>query len=643
MEDPLRLSQSVELVAEKNSQAPTSAQSSYIQQWINYFENSSLTNGISPTLKEAAMNGKLRNCHFRSTCWQLFLECLPASTDYWESTLKKSREVYNIAKKKHMFNPSNEQSNVQFDNPLSLNEQSNWSRYFKSNDIKAMIERDVNRTCPEIDYFHKNNVRHMLCSILFTYACEYPQISYKQGIHELVAPLLFVLHCDLQAFQHAKELGDLPEIFSIVLDSQYIEHDAYTMLVKLMESTHRWFAFKNEEVNLETNDSTSICNKTLGEGTEDSIQTKTPPLVITKKLDYIHNTLLKQFDNELYLHFEKLQIIPQVYGLRWIRLLFGREFVLQDLLVLWDALFVDSKDLLLVDYIFVAMLVNIRHKLLQPEYCEVMKILMKYPNYIDIHELVQLALHFRNPTSHMKPVTLLTKFEQSHSDDSFVNQQSYDTSMESKHKSSFLPNLAIDKKLISSFKSNMKSFMQSTTSNLSLNGSTKNEFQSFVQVQSNNNGNTNEPIKNRTPSFNKINVMKNLSNMFDQNSSSTTKTEKDIEKKVMNLQLTCKFCSDQIDDSIKSIQKNLTKLTSSTSKVSDDVIINESSSPVITSDDDFETTTMNLSGEILMSLASLKQIRDVLRGNLTVEEFVRSQNLPKSPSIEDLTQQLNNL
>lgn len=43
------------------------------------------------------------------------------------------------------------------------------------------------------------------------------------------------------------------------------------MLVKLMESTHRWFAFKNEEVNLETNDSTSICNKTLGEGTEVSI------------------------------------------------------------------------------------------------------------------------------------------------------------------------------------------------------------------------------------------------------------------------------------------------------------------------------------------------------------------------------------
>lgn len=44
------------------------------------------------------------------------------------------------------------------------------------------------------------------------------------------------------------------------------------------------------------------------------------------------------------------------------RLLFGREFVLQDLLVLWDALFADSPTLDLVDYIFVAMMFNIREQ-----------------------------------------------------------------------------------------------------------------------------------------------------------------------------------------------------------------------------------------------------------------------------------------
>lgn len=45
---------------------------------------------------------------------------------------------------------------------------------------------------------------------------------------------------------------------------------------------------------------------------------------------------------------------------RWIRLLFGREFPLQDLLVVWDALFADGLSLSLVDYIFIAMLLYIR-------------------------------------------------------------------------------------------------------------------------------------------------------------------------------------------------------------------------------------------------------------------------------------------
>lgn len=45
---------------------------------------------------------------------------------------------------------------------------------------------------------------------------------------------------------------------------------------------------------------------------------------------------------------------------RWVRLLFGREFPLQDLLVVWDALFADGLTLTLVDYVFVAMLLYIR-------------------------------------------------------------------------------------------------------------------------------------------------------------------------------------------------------------------------------------------------------------------------------------------
>jgi len=46
---------------------------------------------------------------------------------------------------------------------------------------------------------------------------------------------------------------------------------------------------------------------------------------------------------------------------RWLRLLFGGEFLLIDLLVLWDAIFATSpQDFALVNHIFVAMLVLIR-------------------------------------------------------------------------------------------------------------------------------------------------------------------------------------------------------------------------------------------------------------------------------------------
>lgn len=50
-----------------------------------------------------------------------------------------------------------------------------------------------------------------------------------------------------------------------------------------------------------------------------------------------------------------------LYFRRWLRLLFGREFPIHDLLFLWDAIFAYRPPLSLVDYIFVAMLEQIRH------------------------------------------------------------------------------------------------------------------------------------------------------------------------------------------------------------------------------------------------------------------------------------------
>ena len=49
-----------------------------------------------------------------------------------------------------------------------------------------------------------------------------------------------------------------------------------------------------------------------------------------------------------------------IFCSRWVRLLFGREFAMQDLLVLWDAIFADGIGFELVDFVFVAMLLYLR-------------------------------------------------------------------------------------------------------------------------------------------------------------------------------------------------------------------------------------------------------------------------------------------
>ena len=53
---------------------------------------------------------------------------------------------------------------------------------------------------------------------------------------------------------------------------------------------------------------------------------------------------------------------------RWMRLLFGREFQFQDVLILWDFLFSEGLRQELVEFVCVAMLLRIRWQCPLPKY-----------------------------------------------------------------------------------------------------------------------------------------------------------------------------------------------------------------------------------------------------------------------------------
>ncbi|XP_034517921.1 TBC1 domain family member 5 isoform X6 [Ailuropoda melanoleuca] len=344
---------------------------SYRKEWEELFVN----NNYLATIRQKGINGQLRSSRFRSICWKLFLCVLPQDKSQWISRIKELRAWYSNIKE------------------ISL-----WNKFFQDKELRSMIEQDVKRTFPEMQFFQQENVRKILTDVLFCYARENEQLLYKQGMHELLAPIVFILHCDHQAFLHASESAQPSEEMKTLLNPEYLEHDAYAMFSQLMETAEPWFSTFEHD----------------GQKGKETLMTPIPfarpqdlgpTIAVVTKVNQIQDHLLKKHDIELYMHLNRLEIAPQIYGLRWVRLLFGREFPLQDLLVVWDALFADGLSLSLVDYIFIAMLLYIRDALISSNYQTCLGLLMHYPLIGDVHSLILKALFLRDPKRNPRPVT----------------------------------------------------------------------------------------------------------------------------------------------------------------------------------------------------------------------------------------------
>jgi hypothetical protein len=109
-----------------------------------------------------------------------------------------------------------------------------------------------------------------------------------------------------------------------------------------------------------------------------------------------------------------LDIASSIYGLRWLRILFAREFDLQNTLRLWDAIFSDSVQLDLVDYVFVSLLCTFRRTLITKDMMEGMQLLMRpLPDTVDVNVVLERALHIRDPLVFPKPASDSTLFRPS--------------------------------------------------------------------------------------------------------------------------------------------------------------------------------------------------------------------------------------
>jgi hypothetical protein len=304
----------------------------------------------------------------------------------WLPHIAARREAY---KKLHhqLLSPPNSKytadEDATADNPLEhTNPQ--WRAYFRRQDWSKVIEKDLNRLdlSDDLDpFFGLPQMQRAMRAVIMTWAAANADVGYKQGMHELAAVLLLLVVRD--ARRRALEEADLEPLdpadrspaarlrraLSVILDFQEFEADGYALLDLLLNRfrLREWY-----------------------------VQDAAPELTAGERCLHIQNSLVAKVEPMLAEHLVHLGVEPQVYALRWLRLLFLREFVVEDCFVLWDAVFahgfVTDEGCELARWVMVAMLRYVKNDLIEADYAMCIRRLMRYPPTPDIHLFVASAL-----------------------------------------------------------------------------------------------------------------------------------------------------------------------------------------------------------------------------------------------------------
>jgi TBC1 domain family member 5 len=141
---------------------------------------------------------------------------------------------------------------------------------------------------PDRPYFRQSHVQQQLLDILFVWCKLNPDVGYRQGMHELLAPVLWVVDDDSLDSEEKKKVAPLTDL----LDPKYIEHDSFAIFSSLMQTAKSFYepASKSEEKEGEDADS---------------------PMVARSK--HIFYDLLPVVDPELAAHLQDIDILPQIF------------------------------------------------------------------------------------------------------------------------------------------------------------------------------------------------------------------------------------------------------------------------------------------------------------------------------------------
>jgi TBC1 domain family protein 5 len=177
--------------------------------------------------------------------------------------------------------------------------QSPWNSLRQDEAMRAEIAQDVRRL-PDDPFYHQERIQAMIIDILLVYCKLNPALGgYRQGMHELLAPVVYVVEqdaVDAGDDAHSSSSTDADLLMLQVLDPSFVEHDAFTLFSKVMDRAAPSYA---------TGDATARLSPPNKQSSE--------PSAIVERSRHIHETCLHQVDPELSRHLTNIEILPQIF------------------------------------------------------------------------------------------------------------------------------------------------------------------------------------------------------------------------------------------------------------------------------------------------------------------------------------------
>jgi len=346
--------------------------------------------------ERATFAGLDGSSNHRSLCWKLFLRVLNPEepVESWVQEHERFHEKYGKLVEEHFVDPKEEEEHVKAKdfgvfNPLSQADDSPWAKYFENMELQRVIKTDLTRTFPEIGWYQQDDIQCIMMRVLFIYAKLYPKLAYRQGMHELLAVIMGVLHKScLKPSEAENDINSEERAYFSLFNDDYLESDSFWMFERLMELVGPWYVSERGQRNPGGN----ALGNLLGEEKR-TIDDRSP---VISKARYIQNVLLKGKDEEIYKNLTEMSVEPQLYALRWVRMLFTRELNLLYIPRTWDLLFGYKYPLISVDSLAIALLLEMRDSLICDDYSTVLHALLHFPPVDDIEALLLRAMRVQD-------------------------------------------------------------------------------------------------------------------------------------------------------------------------------------------------------------------------------------------------------